>query len=98
MSASLRSEILWSENAWEDYLYWQEADRDILQRINWLAKEMRRDPFRGIGKPEPLRGELSGWWSRRITADHRLVYRVRGGPNEQRLEIIACRYHYSARR
>jgi toxin YoeB len=89
--------LLWGENAWEDYLYWQQNDRDILRRINNLVQDIRRNPFAGIGKPEPLRGDLAGWWSRRITGDHRIVYRIRGG-DEQRLEIVACRYHYSPRR
>jgi len=90
--------LLWSETAWEDYLYWQQSDRDILRRINALVQEIRRNPFNGIGKPEPLRGDLAGWWSRRITGDHRIVYRIRGSGDEQRLEIVACRYHYSPRR
>jgi toxin YoeB len=90
--------LLWSETAWEDYLYWQQSDCDILRRINALVQEIRHNPFNGIGKPEPLRGDLAGWWSRRITGDHRIVYRVRGSNDEQRLEIVACRYHYSPRR
>ena len=87
--------LLWSENAWEDYLYWQQSDQKILGRINTLLQDIRRSPFKGIGKPEPLRGDLAGWWSRRITGDHRIVYRARGTGAEQQLEIIACRYHYS---
>lgn len=79
--------------AWEQYLYWQSQDRKTLERINTLLNACQRDPFRGIGKPEPLKGELSGFWSRRIDDTHRLVYRVAG--NE--LQIIACRYHYGAR-
>jgi toxin YoeB len=90
--------LLWSVNAWEDYVYWQINDRDILNRINLLVQDMRRNPFKGIGKPEPLRGDLAGWWSRRIAGDHRIVYRVRGSGDDQRLEIVACRYHYSRRR
>ena len=90
--------LLWAENAWEDYLYWQSGDRDFMRRINALINDIRRNPFTGIGKPEPLRGDLAGWWSRRIAADHRIVYRILGSGDEQRLEIIACRYHYSARR
>jgi len=90
--------LLWSVNAWEDYIYWQGCDRDILHRINLLVQDIRRQPFNGIGKPEPLRGDLAGWWSRRIAGDHRIVYRVRGSGDEQRLEIIACRYHYTQRR
>lgn len=90
--------LLWGENAWEDYLYWQQNDRDLLRRINTVVQDIRRDPFNGIGKPEALRGDLAGWWSRRITGDHRIVYRIRGSGDEQRLEIVACRYHYSPRR
>ena len=90
--------LLWSGNAWEDYLYWQENDRAVPQRINALLRDIRRNPFKGVGKPEPLRGDLTGWWSRRITGDHRLVYRARGTGEEQRIEIIACRYHYTGRR
>jgi toxin YoeB len=90
--------LLWSENAGEDYLYWQETDRQVLRRINALLQDIRRSPFKGPGKPEPLRGDLSGWWSRRITGDHRIVYRARGIGEEQQMEIIACRYHYSSRR
>jgi toxin YoeB len=89
--------LLWSAAVWEDYLYWQENDRQILQRINALLQDIRRHPFNGIGKPEPLRGDLAGWWSRRITGDHRIVYRVCGAGEEQRIEVVACRYHYSSR-
>ena len=90
--------LLWSEAAWEDYLYWQKADPDPLHRINTLLQDIRRSPFKGLGKPEPLRGDLSGWWSRRISGDHRIVYRAHGLGDEQRVEIVACRYHYSTRR
>lgn len=83
-------ELAWQTNAWEDYLYWQETDKKALQRINELIKDSMRNPFKGIGKPEPLRGDLSGFWSRRITGEHRLVYTVK----EKRLHIIQCRYHY----
>jgi toxin YoeB len=86
--------LLWSAEAWEDYLYWQETDRDVLKRLNELIRDARRSPFKGIGKPEPLKGVLAGWWSRRITADHRMGYRVSGKGDVQQLEIIACRYHY----
>ena len=79
--------------AWEQYLYWQRQDRKTLERINTLIRTCQRDAFRGIGKPEPLRGELSGCWSRRIDNTHRLVYRVAA----QQLQIVACRYHYGAR-
>lgn len=80
--------------AWEDYLHWQSDDRRGLERINALIKECQRDPFRGTGKPEPLGGNLSGWWSRRINREHRLVYRVSGSGEAQTLEIAQCRYHY----
>ena len=86
--------ILWHDDAWEDYLYWAESDPKIQRRLNELLKECRRTPFRGTGKPEPLRGELRGWWSRRITAEDRLVYRVQGTGKDQVLEIIQCRLHY----
>ncbi|NGN41245.1 Txe/YoeB family addiction module toxin [Mesorhizobium sp. CGMCC 1.15528] len=82
--------IVFSEQGWEDYLYWQEHDRKLLERINALIRECTRAPFAGIGKPEPLRGPLSGWWSRRITQEHRLVYRAEG----DQLMIAQCRYHY----
>lgn len=86
--------LLWSREAWEDYLYWHASDRAVLDKINALLEDIRRTPFKGLGKPEPLRGNLSGWWSRRITGDHRLVYRVEGKGAERRVEIIQCRYHY----
>lgn len=82
--------LLFSEQAWEDYLFWQAHDRKTLERLNTLIKETSRNPFQGIGKPEPLRGDLSGWWSRRITQEHRLVYRAADGV----LQIAQCRYHY----
>jgi toxin YoeB len=80
--------------AWEDYLYWQAEDEKVLARVNALLKECMRDPFRGIGKPEALSGNLSGWWSRRIDHKHRLVYRVTGKGAVQALEVAQCRYHY----
>ncbi len=86
--------ILWHEQAWEDYQYWVANDRKVQQRLNGLLKECRRTPFKGTGKPEPLKGELNGWWSRRITAEDRLLYRVRGSGNEQVLEVIQCGLHY----
>jgi len=86
--------LLWTDQAWEDYLYWQETDRNVLRRVNELVKDAARHPFQGIGKPEPLKGVLAGWWSRRITGDHRLVYRAAGKGDEKRLEIASCRYHY----
>ncbi len=86
--------LLWTSEAWEDYVHWQETDRDVLRRINELLKDARRSPFKGIGKPEPLKGDLAGWWSRRIAGDHRLVYRAAGKGDSQQLEIASCRYHY----
>lgn len=86
--------LVWSRHAWEDYLYWQKADAKILARINALIGECLRTPFAGSGKPEPLKGELKGFWSRRITREHRLVYRVTGEGTGQSLQIAACRYHY----
>ena len=82
--------LVFSSHAWEDYLHWQASDPKILSRLNTLIKECSRTPFAGIGKPEPLRGNWSGWWSRRITDEHRLVYRVKDGA----LEIAQCRWHY----
>jgi toxin YoeB len=86
--------LLWADQAWEDYCFWQENDREMLRRLNALINDARRHAFTGLGKPEPLRGELRGWWSRRITGEHRLVYRVTGTGEDQRIEIVACRYHY----
>jgi toxin YoeB len=86
--------LLWSPAAWEDYLWWQEHDPAILARLNDLLRDVRRSPFRGLGKPEPLKGNLAGWWSRRITGDHRLVYRIAGRDETQHVEIAQCRYHY----
>jgi len=82
--------LIFSEQAWDDYLHWQTHDPKLVARINGLIKECARTPFKGTGKPEPLRGALSGWWSRRITQEHRLVYR----PSEEGLLIAQCRYHY----
>ena len=82
--------LLWDERAWEQYCYWQKQDRKTLKRINALIKDAQREPYSGIGKPEALRENLSGWWSRRIDDEHRLVYRVKDGV----LVIIACKGHY----
>lgn len=86
--------LVFSDQAWDDYLHWQAHDPNVLERLNGLIKECVRSPFRGVGKPEPLRGELQGWWSRRITLEDRLVYRVTGKGEGQQLEIAQCRYHY----
>ena len=82
--------LLWDEAGWEDYLFWQVNDKKILFRINDLIKDTQRNPFTGIGKPEPLRGNLSGCWSRRINEEHRLVYMVK----EDCIYILQCRFHY----
>lgn len=82
--------LVWDLNAWEDYTYWQNEDRKTLKRINQLLKDMLRDPFEGIGKPEPLKYGAEGAWSRRITQEHRLVYLVEG----RDLIILQARYHY----
>jgi toxin YoeB len=86
--------ILWADHAWEDYLYWHATSPNTFARLNELIAECRRDPFRGLGKPEPLRESLKGWWSRRITDRDRLVYRVSGKAPDQVLEIAQCRFHY----
>ncbi|EAB6841004.1 Txe/YoeB family addiction module toxin [Salmonella enterica subsp. salamae] len=82
--------LTWSEEAWEDYLYWQETDKRMVKKINELIKDIRRTPFEGKEKPEPLKYNLSGFWSRRITEEHRLVYAL----TDDALLIAACRYHY----
>lgn len=87
--------VHFGDDGWDDYLYWAQTSPDTHQRLNELIEDIRRHPFTGIGKPELLKGDLSGWWSRRITKEHRLVYRVQGRKDEdQRVEIIQCRYHY----
>jgi toxin YoeB len=82
--------LIFSDCAWEDYLYWQKTDKKILRRINTLIHETKRNPFEGIGKPEPLKHALSGYWSRRITDEHRLVYKI----SEDAIHIAQLRYHY----
>jgi toxin YoeB len=87
--------LLFSEDGWNDYLHWVRADPDILERVNRLIEDARRIPFAGLGKPEPLKGDLAGWWSRRVTGEHRLIYRIAGQRGaDQRLEIAQCRQHY----
>jgi toxin YoeB len=80
----------WTDRAWDDYLYWQMQDRKTLNRINALVKDIERNGYNGIGKPEPLRGELAGWWSRRIDDENRIVYRLKVSV----IEISQCRGHY----
>ena len=82
--------ILFMDTAWEDYLYWQKQDKKTLKKINALIKEIQRSPFKGVGAPEPLKHNLAGYWSRRITLEHRLVYRIK----DDELRILQCRYHY----
>ena len=82
--------LVFADEAWDDYLYWQKQDRKMVERINKLIQAVRRDPFTGVGKPEPLKHALAGFWSRRITDEHRMVYRVEG----ESLLIAQLRYHY----
>jgi len=86
--------LLWTPNAWEDYLHWQKTDQKVLESINELIEDIKQRPFKGLGKPEPLKHDLQGWWSRRISQEHRLVYRAVGAAPNQQLQIIQCRYHY----
>ena len=82
--------LIFSEQAWEDYLYWQKTDKKLLERINTLIKDTSRSPFEGIGKPEPLKNALSGYWSRRINDEHRIVYKISDGS----MLIALLRFHY----
>jgi len=82
--------LSWADQAWEDYLYWQQTDKKILKRINRLIKDIQRKPFEGIGAPEPLRFNWIGYWSRRINKEHRFVYRIK----ENELLVAQCRFHY----
>ncbi len=82
--------ITFTEKAWAGYVYWQTQDKKILKKLNTLIEETARTPFEGTGKPEPLRHELAGFWSRRISDEHRLIYRIK----DDALEIVQCRYHY----
>lgn len=86
----MKRKLTFSDEAWDDYLYWQDTDRSMLRRINQLIKDVRRSPYEGIGKPEPLKHQLAGWWSRRIDSEHRFLYRV----TEQAIEISNLRNHY----
>ncbi|MED7789635.1 Txe/YoeB family addiction module toxin [Francisella sp. 19X1-34] len=82
--------ILFTDEAWEEYLYWQKYDKKIIKKINALIKEIKRTPFEGTGNPEPLKYDLSGYWSRRIDREHRIVYKI----GNDLLSIVQCRYHY----
>jgi toxin YoeB len=83
-------EITFSKHAWEDYIYWQSVDKKILRKINELIRDVIRNPYEGIGKPEPLKFDFSGYWSRRIDGEHRLVYALR----DNTVIIYSCRFHY----
>ncbi|MGW8315412.1 MAG: Txe/YoeB family addiction module toxin [Bacteroidales bacterium] len=82
--------VVFVEESWEDYLYWQKTDRKMLSRINELLRDIARDPFRGPGKPEPLKHKFRGFWSRRIDAEHRLIYKV----TDNGILVAKCRFHY----
>jgi len=82
--------LIWSDKSWSEYVDWQNQDKNILKKINSLIKDIKRDPYDGIGKPEQLKHELSGCWSRRITNEHRLVYEI----NDSSIAIVSCKYHY----
>lgn len=94
--------LVWTEYAWEDYIYWQATDKKLLQRINTLIRDIKRSPFDGLGKPEPLKFDLAGKWSRKINDEHRLVYEIidkkevvnKKTINKKELIIYQCRYHY----
>lgn len=104
MKSIVTDDVCFTRQAWEDYLHWQESDPAQLERINALLRDIRTSPFTGLGKPEPLKGNLSGWWSRRIDREHRLVYRLvdmgvtsKGKSTTQPtrfLQVAACRFHY----
>lgn len=82
--------LIFSDNAWEDYLYWQKTDKKILKRVNELIRDIQRNKYEGIGKPESLKHSLSGWWSRRINSEHRIVYRI----ENDSILLVQLRYHY----
>jgi toxin YoeB len=82
--------LIFSEHAWEDYLYWQQTDKKMLKRINQLIRDIQSSPFQGIGKPEPLKHGLTGYWSRRINEEHRIVYKI----DDKSIFIAQLRYHY----
>ncbi len=82
--------LSWAERAWEDYLYWQRTDKKTLQRVNALLKDIKRQPYEGLANPEPLKHNWTGYWSRRIDRQHRLVYKV----TDEAIVVVQCRYHY----
>jgi len=82
--------IIFLDQGWEDYLYWQNTDKSMLKKVNSLIKEIERIPFEGSGKPEPLKHDFAGWWSRRINLEHRIVYKI----DKDAIVILQCRYHY----
>jgi toxin YoeB len=86
--------LVFSDQAWEDYQYWANTNDKVRERINELIKQCKRTPFKGTGKPEPLKGDLTGWWSRRISQEDRMVYRVSGAGDNQSLEVAQLRFHY----
>ncbi len=87
--------IEFTQNAWEEFEYWMETDREVVKKIKELLKDIKKSAFRGIGKPEPLKFDLKGYWSRRITGEHRLVYKVEGKKGaSQKCYVIQCRFHY----
>jgi toxin YoeB len=86
--------IEFTDHAWEDFDYWMQNEVEMAQKIRTLLKDIRRNPFTGLGKPEPLKFELQGYWSRRTDREHRLVYKVDGKGNQQRCLVLQCRYHY----
>ena len=89
-------EISFTKNGWEDFEYWIETDQEIVAKIKDVIKSIRQDPFKGLGKPEPLRYDLKGYWSRRITSEHRIVFKVSGtkGIDQKKFIILQCRFHY----
>ena len=86
--------VHFTDNGWDDYLYWCDHDPKAHTRLNLLIEEVRKTPFKGLGKPEPLKGDLSGFWSRHITGEHRIVYAVEGKGDAQCVIVAQCRYHY----
>jgi len=87
--------LLWTPEGWEDYVSCQMNDPELISKINTLIKDISRNPFTGLGKPEPLKDNYRGWWSRRISSEHRLAQRIVGKDAEKHIEIAHCRYHYS---